>query len=148
MLRTRATLSWPTLYLWILSMTLVSCHLSGDYNCTVAPRIFLRNLCTPGLVVMFFLDEKVFSRFCWSVTRASCSHVLISTWRNLPSDRQHDTTTALTYVIRSRLLFPRNYQTRRLFSLNTITQTMPFSLQVPLRWYPYHQIVTTPSIAT
>jgi len=92
---------------------------------------FLRNLCTPDLVVMFFLEEKVFSCFCRSVTRASCSRVLISRWRNLPSDRQRDTTPALTYVIRNTLLFPCNYQTRRLFSLNTITQTVQFSLQVP-----------------
>jgi hypothetical protein len=96
----------------------------------VAP-IFSRNLCTLGLVVTFFLDETVFSCFRRSVTRASCSRVLISRWRNLPSDRQHDTTTALTYVIRNTLLFPCNYQTRRLFSPNTVTQTVQFSLHVP-----------------
>jgi hypothetical protein len=91
----------------------------------------LRNLFTPGLVVTLFLEEKVFSCFCRSVTRASCSRVLISRWRNLPSDRQHDTTTMLTYVIGNTLLFPCNYETRRLFSLNTITQTAQVSLQVP-----------------
>jgi hypothetical protein len=112
-------------------MKLVSCHLSGACISAVAPTFFWRNLCTLGLVVTFFLDEKVFSCFYRSVTRVSCSRVLISSWRNLPSDRQHDTTTALTYVIKNTLLFPCSYQTRRLFSLNKITQTVQFSLQVP-----------------